>query len=218
MEEYKTAFFTGTPLKRFFVYLCNNSFPYNTDPITENATVMLTKNLSLTLSREGVIPFKDVPNLIFPYTEMTYKQKMVLKSILECGHNIVTRLCDCVIVTWPGKSNSTLHRIDQEKVLLCLCDTVLEGGDSARALSLPKRLAMCNIILQRIRSSVQLKHEVFQSLNEYVKNMFPDIPKTFIQKGDHSTEGDHPPYRDASVSHTGAPECNSAKRAKTARE
>jgi len=181
MDTYKKTFFSGDALKRLFVYFCNNSLPYNTDPITENIGCMLSQPLSVILSRKGLIPFKNSPNMIFPYTHMTITQKRFLNSLIEDSFNTVTKLCDCVVVTFPHKPGQQ-EFIPQFDLLVCMCVAVLGDISTLEKSKQNRKIAICNIILQRVRGAVQIKHDVFVFLNTQIQCMFPEITDSFIQK------------------------------------
>eukprot|EP00961_Rhodomonas_salina_P233225 3151860-Rhodomonas_salina.1 len=126
---------------------------------------MINTPVSAVFTTTGVMPFRDCPSIMFPFVYMTQEQKSyIFESLNALTENAgrYTLRSNCVELLFDSRAGST--RLKPHDVLLCLCKAVMAGQadvDHQR-----KRLAMCNVLLQRVRCNVHLTHDVFVFLHQ----------------------------------------------------
>lgn len=130
------------------------------DPITATVIIFLTCPLQLGLTEVGAMLFQGHASLVFPFNLMSERQKAFLRACLERR------------TEWSVLNESVVFRrargepgrcLQPSEVLLSLCRKLLEGQAAAQ-----QRLAVCNIILQRVQGYVPIDKPVQRQLNEWL--------------------------------------------------
>lgn len=157
-------------MQRSISVLCENNLKQNTDTVTPTILTMLTCPVQIQLTAIGWQPFKS-KDLTYPYNQMTQEQKQVFRAAISGDkaqaqfhkhwsifeHAMVHR-------RKPGETPILLKSLD---VLGALCSLVLcsQTYQDKRL-----RVAVCNILLQRVQASVPLDKHTQSLLNE---RLFP---------------------------------------------
>ena len=130
------------------------------DPITATVIAFLTSPLQLALTEVGALLFQGRGTLIYPYNLMTERQKAFVRRALDQRGewNIYH---DTVVFR---RSKSTLL-LPPARVLLALCAKVLESSVHPDP---QRRVALCNIILQRVQGYVRIDKPVQRELNDWL--------------------------------------------------
>ena len=160
IQTVRRAFFQ--PLSRMqesLAILCDGQQPQSSDPVTHTVLTMLSCPIHIQLTAIGWQPFKG-KELTFPYQRMTSEQRDVLRAALPASPSAsLWRVHEHAITYHPRAPPENLKAID---VLEALCTTILRGKAYAdRRL----RVAVCNILLQRVQSSVQIDKGTLRTLN-----------------------------------------------------
>ena len=132
------------------------------DPITDTAIVFLTCPLQLGLTEVGAMLFQGRANLVYPYALMSDRQKQFVRDCLDrrSEWNVYN---DAVLFRRTrGEAPVTLR---QSTVLVALCSKIVSAAAEREARS---RLALCNIILQRLQGYVTIDKPVQRELNEWL--------------------------------------------------
>ena len=166
LREVRQAFFE--PMARMqatLAVLCDGQLQPSTDPVTQTVLTMLACPVQVQLTAIGLQPFKG-KELTFPYQKMSSEQKEVLKRALLKGS-----------AAWNMYEHALAHRVRGESlrpldVLEALCATILASTAYAdRRL----RVAVCNILLQRVQASIPLEKATLRTLNA---RLFPETART----------------------------------------
>lgn len=130
------------------------------DPITATTIIFLTCPLQLGLTEVGAMLFQGYANLVFPFNLMSERQKAFLRACLErtAEWSILNEA-----VVFKKKRGGPAKCLSPSSVLLCLCHKLLEGHQRSQ-----QRLAVCNIILQRVQGYVPIDKPVQRQLNEWL--------------------------------------------------
>ena len=130
------------------------------DPITATVIAFLTSPLQLALTEVGALLFQGRGTLIYPYNLMTERQKAFVRRALDQRGewNIYH---DTVVFR---RSKSTLL-LPPARVLLAFCAKVLESSVHPDP---QRRVALCNIILQRVQGYVRIDKPVQRELNDWL--------------------------------------------------
>lgn len=160
LQALRAAFFE--PIARMqesLAILCDGQQQQSTDPVTHTILTMLSCPIHLQLTAIGWQPFKG-KELTLPYQRMTSEQKDVLRAALPSPQAASCwRVHEHAITYHSQTPPEHLKAID---VLEALCTTILRSKAYAdRRL----RVAVCNILLQRIQSSVQIDKSTLRTLN-----------------------------------------------------
>ena len=153
-----SVFFEVEGLQRMLTFLCNARLPGSWDPVTSTVVDMLTGRLQFCLTAEGLAPFRGKADMVYPYHMMSQKQKNFLRD--ELSVRSAYCICNDAIVFHPLPG--TAERLDQVKVLECVCSRILASNIHAEH---RVRVGVCNIILQRVQSVVPITRGVQQKLN-----------------------------------------------------
>lgn len=154
-----SAFFTGESLTKILTYLCNTRAPGAWDPITATVLEMLSSKLQLCLTQTGLIPFRGRASMVYPYHMMTPEQKDFLRSALERREAYC--VCNDALVFYHRQGER--EHLETVPVLAAMCRGVLGSRihEERRV-----RVGVCNILLQRVQSSVVISKAAQQELNE----------------------------------------------------
>jgi hypothetical protein len=149
------AFFSKDVLASTLCVLCHHT-KHPTDPITHTLLTMLTCSTNIQLTAVGLQPFRS-KDLTLPYHSMTCKQREVLLELLrdKTKWNVYEDA-----MTYKGALGLT--KVDPLDLLESLCSTVLSSPTYADK---RMRVVICNILLQRVQSSVPLDKSVQAQLN-----------------------------------------------------
>jgi hypothetical protein len=156
-EGLVTHFFArGEQMERSICVLCSNA--HEGDHIVSTLGIMLTRPLQLTLTSVGLQPFQG-RELTFPYHMMSQGQRRFLSDLLgilpEAG---LWNKFESALV-YNVRSYATLDPAD---VLESFCAHILR----TKVLhDLRTRVALCNILLQRMQASVPISKGVQAQLN-----------------------------------------------------
>jgi hypothetical protein len=148
------AFFSPPQLERTLVVLCENA-RQEKDPVTHTLITMVSHPLQLHLTAVGLQPFRG-KETTFPYEAMSPDQQQTLRKLLEQS-SMWTRHESC---------QSFLERefvlLDPGPILHALCRNILTNSiHKDRRV----RVAVCNIILQRVQANVPLSKKLQAQLN-----------------------------------------------------
>lgn len=169
------AFF-GDPLtmQRSISVLCENNLKQNTDTVTPTILTMITCPLQMQLTAIGWQPFRS-KDLTYPYSQMSHDQKEVFRKTMTAENTPIHK-------NWSIFEHAMIHRrkagdtpvlLKSLDVLSGLCSLVL-GSQAYQDKRL--RVAVCNILLQRVQASVPLDKHTQASLNERL--FAPSAPAT----------------------------------------
>lgn len=158
------ALFFDTPaaMQRTLAVLCENNYKQNADTVTQTVVMLLSSPVHIQLTAVGWQPLKG-RELTFPYMHMTVDQRQALKALLEEGRERWNTYEHAMMYRSPGNPAS----LKPLAVLEALCSSVLSSG------AYPDkrlRVAVCNILLQRVQASVPIERSVQSSLN---RRLFP---------------------------------------------
>ena len=134
--------------------------PAMLDPISTTVVAMATRPLHLCLNEVGVAPFLDRPTLIFPYNLMTRDQKQCLLDCIALSEEWT--VCNGVIVFRRTKGPVHLPSL---AVLTALCAGVMDAPSVHPPAT---RVALCNILLQRVQSHVPIDPDTHRKLNAWL--------------------------------------------------
>ena len=163
-----SLFFDGlTTLQRTLAILCeNNQKQPNTDTVTHTVLLLLTSPVHLQLTAVGWQPLKG-RDLTFPYAQMTLEQRQALKDLMEEGQR--WHMYEHALMHRRTVPATTLKALD---VLEALCTSVLTSTAYADK---RLRVAVCNILLQRVQASIPIDRSVQAALNA---KLFPTSAST----------------------------------------
>jgi hypothetical protein len=168
ISELVSAFFGDQArMQKSIIVLCENNLKQNTDTVTPTVLTMLTCPLQMQLTAVGWQPFKS-KDLTYPYNQMTQEQRQVFRDAINTEdaqfHKRWGVFEHAMIYRRPAGPNIILKPLD---VLGALCSSVL---NSHAYQDKRLRVAICNILLQRVQASVPLDKHTQSSLNE---RLFP---------------------------------------------
>jgi len=144
--------------------LCDCQQTPGTDPVTQTVLTMLTCPLQLQLTAIGWQPFKG-KELTYPFQRMTPMQRETLKEALT---GMKWSAYEHALVQTRVR-RPPLRPLD---VLEALCVTILHSGAyTDRRL----RVAVCNILLQRVQANLPVDKGTLRALNA---RLFPAAEST----------------------------------------
>lgn len=128
------------------------------DTVTQTLLTMLSCPLHIQLTAAGWQPFKG-KELTFPYQRMSIEQRAVLKKELQQDDSKRWSAYEHALMLRQPKPGPTLKPID---VLEALCAMILHStAYTDRRL----RVAICNILLQRVQASMPIDKITVRALN-----------------------------------------------------
>lgn len=164
-EETIHNLFFGDPtlMQSTIIALCHSNKPSypGTDTITLVIGVMITCPLDIQLASNGMHLFKD-KDILFPYQHMSVSQREFLIQLLQCDSN--WNYYDCCLTLRKNKQAPPIT-LDTCRVLQSLC-SIIDG--SKKFPSPQHRLAIMNIVLQRIHHKVAISKQVQAELNKFL--------------------------------------------------
>ena len=154
-------------MQKTIAILCEcHTQPPSMDPVTHTLLTMMSCPLQIQLTYVGWNPFKG-KDLSLPFHFMNDHQKETLKSILTDD----LRKNDWQIhenaVTFRDSQSESTFFIDPLLVLEAVCTTILTSDVYPDR---RMRVATCNIILQRVQTSIPVHKSVLKKLNERLFN------------------------------------------------
>lgn len=171
-------------LQNTIAVLCESHITPPSDPVTQTILIMIKSQLQIQLTAVGLQPFKG-RDLTYPYQKMSSGQKETLKRILadeqhsrQCGvyeHAITYRRNP------GGLASPNLKPID---VLQAMCTNILK---SATYPDRRMRVAICNILLQRVQVNIPIDKKTLRELNT---RLFPP-PSTPASTSAGNTKESH---------------------------
>lgn len=169
VDAFVDLFLKGDSLERFFVHVCQGVQGNVADPITKSICTFITSPIQITLTQVGVVPFKAIPNVVYPYRLMTMEQKSYLRNIVTEGHDSVTGLVaslqiggGCMLCRSIGVADVKLQAAD---VLRAFCNCVFHSTVHTDQLV---RRGVCNLVLQRVGGSLHLNRATMQEVSEFI--------------------------------------------------
>lgn len=140
--------------------LCESHPPTHPDPVTQTLVTMIASPLQIQLTAVGWQPFKG-KELTLPYQSMNQEQKEALKTLMKEDEG-----------QWNAYEYATVYRrragqkgvtaLRSLDVLEALCDMILK---SAAYPDRRVRVAVCNILLQRVQASIPVDKNTLRDLN-----------------------------------------------------
>ena len=179
-EAVMNAFFQPmSQMQNTLAILCDcHSNPHHTDPVTHTVLIMITCPIHMQFTAIGWQPFKG-KDLTFPYQKMSFDQKETMKKLLALVNDEKQqqhwRVYEHAITFRPQTpppshttclipASGTLKALD---VLEALCATILK---SVTYTDRRMRVAVCNILLQRVQASIPIEKGTLRTLNQ---RLFP---------------------------------------------
>jgi hypothetical protein len=158
-DQVLIAFFGDLPrMQRSLAILCENNQKEAThDVVTHIVLMLLSHPVHIQMTAVGWQPLKG-KELTFPFSQMDLQQRQTLKAMIDEGgeHWLTYEHA----ITYRQKS--ALKILKPLDVLQALCDSILTSKTySDKRL----RVAVCNIILQRVQSSITIERGVQTQLN-----------------------------------------------------
>jgi hypothetical protein len=146
--------------------LCDCQQAHGTDPVTQTVLTMLTCPIQLQLTVIGWQPFKG-KELTYPFQRMTPEQREAIKGALTAEGMKWSAYEHALVQTRARRV--PLRALD---VLEALCVTILHSGAyTDRRL----RVAVCNILLQRVQANLPVDKATLRALNA---RLFPAAEST----------------------------------------
>lgn len=153
-EQLVALFFSEDTIKNTILILCNTKNSQS-DVISDVVSIMIKSSLQVQFTLIGLQPFHG-KDLIIPYRFMNKQQREFVIESLK--HQNCWMVFDHCVALKKRKCDTPL---DILLILTSLCQLILDSSFENTNI----RLVVCNIILQRIRSSVPITQSVQQKLN-----------------------------------------------------
>jgi hypothetical protein len=192
IQELVQAFFASQEdMARSISVLCgSNHKQQSNDTITPVILMMLNSQVQVQLTVVGWQPFRT-RDLTYPYQQMNARQKQAILALLDQErHGQRWTVFEHAMTFRRGIQSIQLMPLD---VLSALCSLVLS---SELYPDKRLRLAICNILLQRVQANVVLDKHTQAALNA---RLFPPPSPTPPTKMDHPGDG--------AISPGGSPAC-----------
>ena len=156
------AFFREqTDMQRAITVFCGTVPKQSTDIITPTVLMMLNSTLQMQLTAVGWQPFRS-RDLTYPYHAMTQAQRAAILGLLVPEHEDKWAVFDHAMVYRRARGVQVIQ-LKPIDVLGALCSLVL-ASDTYPDKRL--RLAVCNILLQRVQASIVLDKHTQMALNQ----------------------------------------------------
>ena len=158
-------------LRRQFLHMCKTSAEAS-DPITDAVACMLTSNVQFCVGRYGLVLFKGGPT--FPYTLMTAEQRQFLYELVHAvGSDVPCHSALACIdnpLTWSVENERILFHTPPEKLepravfgILVHCVATSKHGSAL----------LCNLLVQRLGSRVNIARDTLAFVHEQSRKAFP---------------------------------------------
>ena len=159
-------------MQRTLAVLCESNHKQQADTVTQTVLLLLGSPVHVQLTAIGWQPLKG-RELTFPYMQMTLEQRMALKALLDEGAGM-----------WHVYERAMMYRragppvhLKPLPVLEALCTSVLA---SVAYPDKRVRVAICNILLQRVQANIPIERSVQAALNA---RLFPPASPTASNTG-----------------------------------
>jgi hypothetical protein len=157
-------------MQRSLTILCESNQkstpPTGTDTVTQTVLMLLSSPLHIQLTVVGWQPLKG-RDLTFPYALMSLEQRQGLRRLVDEGGDRWS-VYEHAMMFRRGASPMLLKSLD---VLEALCSLVLSSATAYPDKRL--RVAICNILLQRVQANIPIERNVQAALNA---KLFPPLP------------------------------------------
>jgi hypothetical protein len=172
-SKYIELFFTGNNLKNIIIYMCNSCTMEISDPIIHTMLMFLNTPVVFSLSEIGLIPFKNMYTVVYPYNKMTLEQRQFLADYIGFMRlNLLANGC----TQMGGGVLITLHHIaqphyclDHTTVLSQFCKSVI---DNKSYNNIEYRYTVCNIVLQQIAANTNITKDTMYNICKNVKDVY----------------------------------------------
>ena len=134
------------------------------DPITNTVITFLTCPLHLGLTEVGAMIFQGRFSLVYPYNLMSERQKGFIRDCLSRREE--WNVFNEAVVFRKTKAAPPIM-IEPSSVLVALCRKVLLPSEACES-DAARRVALCNIILQRVQGYIPIDKPVQKYLNEWM--------------------------------------------------
>lgn len=161
----KAFFVPQARMRATIAILCDCHATPPADPVTHTVLTMLACPIQMQLTAIGWQPFKG-KDLTMPYHRMTSDQKEVIKAILlDESRRCQWGVFEHALVIHDGRRGESLPqpKLPVIDILEATCSTILQSRAYADRRA---RVAICNIVLQRVQSNVAVDKGVLRELNE----------------------------------------------------
>lgn len=189
-ENYISLFFEGENLDRTLIRLCNLRISVP-DSVCYVLLCMIKSPVLLTLTHLGLVPFKDRYMLVVAYKYMTPTQRQFLKDVTgqlqQDGVGLLsTQMGGGAVIEYIHNSN---FFIDPVNILSSFCRIVMQNSGKY---SVHERRVICDIIVQRIGSTVGLCRRDLQRIHSTMQETCSLDSKTAITEPHPDAENDDP--------------------------
>jgi hypothetical protein len=163
-EHIETRFAGGDTLLQLLPYFCkiesDSGHRGKCDPITNTVITFLSSPLHLCLTEVGAMLFHGHATLIYPYNLMSEDQKVFIRDCLDQRGE------------WNIYNDTVVFRRSKGVITLCPCAVLTalcrKMFDSQAHTEPTRRIALCNIILQRVQGYTRIDKDVQRQLNEWL--------------------------------------------------
>jgi hypothetical protein len=144
------------------------------DPVTQTILLLLSSPVHVQLTVVGWQPLRG-KDLTFPFHLMSSEQKQALKTLIEDESSQWNIYENAMIYRRPCVPESGTFTLSPLDVLSALCSSILAStAYQDRRL----RVAICNILLQRVQASIPIDKHTQASLNS---RLFPPPPASGLE-------------------------------------
>lgn len=137
------------------------------DPITSTVVTFLTCPLQLGLTEVGATFFQGRAAMVYPYNLMSERQRGFVRECI--GRREEWNLFNEAVVF---RKSRTPLKLNPAAVLTALCTKVFESSVHPDP---KRRVALCNIILQRVQGYVAIDKPVQRQLNQWLAGRLDGI-------------------------------------------
>ncbi len=157
-------------MQRTLAVLCESNHKQSTDTVTQTVLMLLSSPVHVQLTAVGWQPLKG-RELTYPYTQMTLEQRQAFKDLVDEGGESWHVYEHAMMYRGKNSPQMQLKTLD---VLEALCSSILS---STTYPDKRVRVAICNILLQRVQANIPIEKGVQATLNA---KLFPrsSVPGT----------------------------------------
>lgn len=168
MHSIVDTFLQGDMLCKILNYYCNLSVGQIVDPISETICMVIKTPVQLVITEVGVTLFKDKNTHVYPYALMTKDQLDYIRNILFQARSVTDHKGavragiqmggGCIIRFIAKSAPIFLVPVD---VFKAFCSSVFRSKIHTNN---TVRYNFCNIVIQRVCSSIHLSNSVRQAI------------------------------------------------------
>jgi hypothetical protein len=155
----------GEVMQQTLAVLCESNHKQHADMVTQTVLMLLNSPIHIQLTAVGWQPLKG-KELTYPYMRMSLQQRQALAALLDEGQGHWLTYEHAMIYRSP---QCPLTQLKPLMVLEALCASVLA---STAYPDKRLRVAICNILLQRVQASIPIERGVQTVLNQ---RLFPPV-------------------------------------------